>query len=51
MDLVSRTKVASREQRIGEATYDTMTTEQQEKFNQKFPNNKFAKGKSAEGTE
>ena len=51
MDLVSKTKIAAREQRIGEATFDTMTADQQKEFITKFPNSKFAKGKPAEGTE
>lgn len=40
MDKVSKTHLAKREQRIGERTYDTMTNEQQEAFNKKFPKNK-----------
>lgn len=43
MDYIARTHTAKREQRIGERTYDTMTTEQQKKFNEKFPNNKHNK--------
>lgn len=51
MDKVSKSKLASREQRIGEKTYDTMTAEQQKAFKEKFPNANIAKGKSAQGTE
>lgn len=46
---IQKTKQAKREMRIGEKTYDTMTPEQQQKFHEKFPNNKFAKTKQAEG--
>lgn len=37
-----------RELRIGEKTFDTMTPEQQQEFNTKFPGNKHA-GKTSKG--
>jgi len=43
MDTVSKSHTAKRDQRIGERTYDTMTPEQQTKFNTDYPNNKHAK--------
>lgn len=46
MDKASKTWQAQREQRIGERTYDTMTPEQQQAFNTKFPKNKHAKTQS-----
>lgn len=51
MDKVDKTHKAKREERIGERTYDTMSPEQQQKFNEKFPGNKHAKGKKDGGTE
>lgn len=42
MDTVTASHQAKRELRLGEKTYDTMTPEQQQKFNQKYPNNKHA---------
>lgn len=51
MDKVAQAKFQSREQRIGEKTFDTMTNEQQKAFLEKFPNAKVAKGKPAQGTE
>jgi len=43
MDKASKAWQAQREERMGERTYDTMTPEQQTKFNEKFPKNKHAK--------
>ena len=43
MDKVARSRMATREMRIGEKTYDTMTPEKQKEFNEKFPGNKHAK--------
>lgn len=40
MDKVTKSHMASREQRIGEKTFDTMTEAEQKAFNEKFPNNK-----------
>lgn len=40
MTTVSKTHQATREQRIGEKTYDTMKPEEQQAFNTKFPGNK-----------
>lgn len=42
MDKVSELHGVTREARIGERTYDTMTEDDQKKFNEKFPNNKHA---------
>lgn len=42
MDKVDKSHKATREQRIGEKTYDTMTNEQQGEFNKKYPKNKHA---------
>lgn len=50
MDKVSQVKLAGREQRIGEKTFDTMTPDQQKAFVEKFPNANIPKGKSAQGT-
>lgn len=41
-DMVTKSHTAKREMAIGERTYDTMSQEQQKKFNEKFPNNKHA---------
>lgn len=49
MGKVEKSYKASREQRIGEKTYDTMTTEQQGEFNKKFPKNKHAGKTKSEG--
>lgn len=43
MSYVDKSYKAQREQRIGEKTYDTMTTDQQKAFNEKFPKNKHNK--------
>lgn len=47
--------LAAREKETGEATYDTMTPEQQKEFNTKFPTNKHnmknAGGESTHGTD
>lgn len=51
MDKVAQVKLAEREKRIGEKTFDTMTPEQQEAFKTKFPNAKIPEGKPAQGTE
>lgn len=40
----AKSKIAQREQAIGERSYDTMTAEQQKEFHAKFPGNKFNKG-------
>ena len=42
MDKVAELHGLQREARIGERTYDTMTPDEQVKFNEKFPNNKHA---------
>lgn len=46
MDKVNKSYKASREQRIGEKTYDTMNDEQQKAFDTKFPKNKHAINKA-----
>ena len=45
MDKVHKTEIARREQRIGERTWDTMSTEQQEAFKKKFPQSKMSQDK------
>lgn len=42
-DAIAKSDLARREQGIGERSYDTMTPEQQQAFNKKFPDNKFNK--------
>lgn len=49
MDSVTRAQLAKREISLGERTYDTMTEEQQKKFNEKFPKNKHNKPKPETG--
>ena len=49
MDKVTKSNLARREMRIGEKTYDTMTPEQQQEFNKKFPTNKYAQQSKKEG--
>lgn len=49
MDKVTKSHQAKREERIGEKTFDTMSTEQQEAFKTKFPNNKLSQNKTNEG--
>lgn len=39
-DIMSKQSILKRELGIGERTFDTMTPQQQQEFNQKFPNNK-----------
>lgn len=51
MDKVDKSNKAKREQRIGEKTFDTMTTEQQTEFHKKFPNNKHNKGGETPSTQ
>lgn len=46
MDAVDKSHKASREQRIGERTFDTMTDEQQKAFKEKFPNSKVGGAES-----
>nr|WAE43647.1 MAG: hypothetical protein [Microviridae sp.] len=46
-DAIEKSNRAKRELRIGEKTYDTMKPEEQTKFNEKFPENKFAKAQKA----
>lgn len=43
MSYIDKSHKARREERLGERTYDTMTPEEQAKFNTKFPNNKHNK--------
>lgn len=43
MDAVQKTKIAQREQRLGERSYDKMTPEEQKNFNKQFPKNKHNK--------
>lgn len=50
MDKVAATHIAKRDQRIGERSYDTMSDEQQNEFNKKYPDNKHNKGKENAGT-
>lgn len=40
-DKQAKSKIATREQAIGERSFDTMTDEQKKTFHEKFPNNKF----------
>lgn len=42
-DKIAKSKLATREQAIGERSFDTMTDEQKVEFHQKFPDNKFNK--------
>lgn len=50
-DYISKSKVAKREQTLGEKTFDTMTPEQQKAFKEKFPNSKVSGGESTQGTD
>lgn len=42
-DKIAKSKLATREQAIGERSFDTMTDDQKKEFHTKFPNNRFNK--------
>lgn len=42
-DKIAKSKLATREQAIGERSFDTMTDDQKTAFHEKFPDNKFNK--------
>lgn len=48
-DMSQKSHIASREYRAGMATYDTMSQSEQQEFNKKFPNNKFAQAQNKAG--
>jgi len=50
-DFITKSKLAKREQSIGEKTYDTMTPEQQKAFKEKFPNSKVGGPEPTQGTD
>lgn len=49
MSHIDKSAKAKREMGIGERTYDTMTPEQQTKFNEKYPKNKHNNKPKKEG--
>lgn len=49
-DKWAKSKLATREQAIGERSWDTMTPDQQKDFVEKFPNSKFAQSNKSQGT-
>lgn len=49
-DKLAKTKLATRDQAIGERTFDTMTDDQKKSFHEKFPQNKFNKPQQNQGT-
>lgn len=49
-DKTAKSKIATREQAIGERSWDTMTDDQKREFKTKFPNSKFEAPQPNQGT-